>query len=240
MRRKGVLTAVCVLAALTAMLTAMKVIKWNEFIAARYEVRGVDVSHYQGEIDFDCLAHQGMRFAFIKATEGSSHIDERFAENFAAASEAPLRAGFYHFFSYDSEGVSQAANYIANVSAKADMLPPVIDVEFYGTYLRRPADAQLVQPQLRTMVDALEAHYGVKPIIYCTMRAYRMYIEGAFDDCDLWIRSVYFAPDAGIPWMFWQYTDDARLDGYAGEESRIDVNVFRGSEEDFKRYGAAR
>lgn len=201
-----------------------------------YPVRGVDVSHYQGEIDFRRLAEQGMSFAFIKATEGASYVDERLNENLAAVAESPLRAGFYHFFSYDSSGAAQAENFIAHVPAGENMLPPVIDVEFYGGYRLRPADRDAVVPELRAMVDALEARYGVKPILYCTLRAYRLYVREAFDDCDLWIRSVYSSPRLDRGWTFWQYTDRAELDGYSGEERFIDLNAFAGDAAAFAAY----
>lgn len=204
--------------------------------AGGYAVHGVDVSHYQGEIDFDALAAQGMRFAFIKATEGSTWVDEYLEKNLAGVQTAPMRPGFYHFFSYDSPGSTQAENFIANVPALEGMLPPVIDVEFYGGYYKDPAGKEQVTRELRDMVQALEAHYGMKPVIYCTGKAYRLYIRETFEDCDLWIRSVYTRPLPGMDWTFWQYTDSAKLGGYSGKEECIDVNVFRGTAEEFFGY----
>lgn len=238
-RRKAVCIAtlllLCCIVFATLIVTGR--LRINTPSARRYPVRGVDVSHYQGQIDFCTLHRQGMRFAFIKATEGSTHTDSRFAENLAAVQESPLRPGFYHFFSYDSPGASQAAHFTETVPVLEDMLPPVIDVEFYGGYYSSPADAASVVPELRDMVDALRAHYGVSPILYCTQRAWRLYIRDFFDDCDLWIRDVYLTPRAGQDWRFWQYTDRAKLEGYSGDEPCIDVNVFRGTEADFEQYG---
>lgn len=208
----------------------------NSYLAGRYSVRGADLSHYQGVVDFAALEAQGLSFVFIKATEGSAHTDERFEENLEKVRKTSLRYGFYHFFSFDSPGKTQAENFIARVPQLDGMLPPVIDVEYYGDYFRNPPDAARVRPELEAMIDALTAHYGVKPILYSTLRAYERYLKGAFEDCDLWIRSVYFPP-VGVKWTFWQYTDRARLNGYSGEESRIDLNVFSGNEEAFSRYG---
>lgn len=200
-----------------------------------YDVLGVDVSHYQGEIDFEKLEEQGMSFVFIKATEGSTHVDERLAENASNVKRSLIRAGYYHFFSYDSPGASQAENFIENVPFQEGMLPPVIDVEFYGGYCIKPADSVWVETQLRAMIDVLESHYGMRPIIYCTQKAYSLYIKDRFDDCDLWIRSVYWRP-LSKDWTFWQYTDRAKLEGYRGEEECIDVNVFQGTMEEFLRF----
>ena len=97
-----------------------------------YPVRGVDVSAYQGEIDWDVLEKQEIDFAFVKATEGSSFVDRRFIQNYEEARKTDLRIGAYHFFSFDSSGKTQAENFIKNVPVDDEMLPPVVDFEFYG------------------------------------------------------------------------------------------------------------
>lgn len=233
MRKKRIKRAIAAFVVLLAIAALM--LNLNRIIASRYEILGADVSHWQGDVDFSLLEQQGVRFAFIKATEGSAHVDEKFEENLARVQETDMKFGFYHFFSFDSPGETQAENYIARVPALENLLPPVIDVEYYGDYFRRPPEIEPVQAQLRAMIDRLEAHYGKKPILYATQRAYRRYIQGAFDDCDLWIRSVYLPP-LNADWTFWQYTDRARLNGYSGTEKFIDLNVFRGDAEAFVRY----
>lgn len=233
MRKKRIKRAIAAFIVLLAIAALM--LNLNRIIASRYEILGADVSHWQGDVDFSLLEQQGVRFAFIKATEGSAHVDEKFEENLARVQETDMKFGFYHFFSFDSPGETQAENYIARVPALENLLPPVIDVEYYGDYFRRPPEIEPVQAQLRAMIDRLEAHYGKKPILYATQRAYRRYIQGAFDDCDLWIRSVYLPP-LNADWTFWQYTDRARLNGYSGAEKCIDLNVFRGDAEAFARY----
>ena len=201
----------------------------------RYPVRGVDVSAYQGSIDWELLAGQGIRFAFIKATEGSSFADERFAENYPAARAAGLAVGGYHFFSYDSPAETQASHFIAAVPRDEDALPPVIDIEFYGGYYQAPADPEQVREELGLLIDWLTEQYGRPPILYATRRAYSLYLAGQFEGCPVWIREVYLTPhlpDGRAP-TFWQYSDRYRLPGYEGEETRIDMNVFCGSEEEF-------
>lgn len=233
MRKKRIKRAIAAFVVLLAIAALM--LNLNRIIASRYEILGADVSHWQGDVDFSLLEQQGVRFAFIKATEGSAHVDEKFEENLARVQGTDMKFGFYHFFSFDSPGETQAENYIARVPALENLLPPVIDVEYYGDYFRHPPEIEPVQAQLRAMIDRLEAHYGKKPILYATQRAYRRYIQGAFDDCDLWIRSVYLPP-LNADWTFWQYTDRARLNGYSGAEKCINLNVFRGDAEAFARY----
>lgn len=234
-RRAAVIAAVSVLilCAVLAVLFYKQMIKINTPSVGDYPVRGVDVSSFQGDIDWSVLS-EGLDFAYIKATEGSAHIDGCFDYNYSEAQRYGLRVGAYHFFSFDSGGDTQAENFIRQVSAYDKMLPPVVDVEFYGDYRSSPKPAELVVPELKTLINALEAEYRVKPVIYATGSAYSKYIEENFSDCDIWIRDVYFTPEDG--WTFWQYSGTGRLDGYNGEEKYIDLNVFYGSKEEFDNY----
>ncbi len=213
------------------------IVQLNRPSVAEYPVRGVDVSAYQGDIDWSILAGQGIDFAYIKATEGSSFVDPCFTQNQRSAAETPLRTGAYHFFSFESSGNMQADNFIAHVSEWNGMLPPVVDVELYGTFKRNPLPAEQVQEELSEMLVRLEKHYGVKPLLYTTQSAYARYLSG-FDGYDIWIRNVFTRPRIGKRnWTFWQYTDRMQLSGYSGEERFIDMNVFNGSRVEFEQYG---
>lgn len=230
---------ICSLAAVvavTGVLVLRKEIRINPMVAGGYEVHGVDVSHYQGTIDWDVLS-QNQDFAFIKATEGSTHVDERFLDNWQAAGQTHLYLGAYHFFSFDSEGDKQAASYIETVGDLDGKLAPVVDVEYYGNKRSDPPKRAEVVRNLTAMLDALEQHYEVKPIIYTTYTIYNEYIKGEFEDYPLWVRSVYCPPSVlfGNNWSFWQYMDTAMLDGYTGAEQYIDVNVFRGTRQELEK-----
>lgn len=207
--------------------------KWqmNLCFVSGYELQGVDVSHYQGEIDWKQIQEQDIQFAFIKATEGSASVDERFYDNWNAASQTELFIGAYHFFSFDSDAQSQAALYINTVGDLHGKITPVIDVEFYGDKRSRPPEKEEVAEQLAQMLSLLEEHYHVKPVIYTTYSVYYKYIKGGFKEYPLWIRNVYFPPDWHMKgeWTFWQYTDTAVMMGYVGEEQYIDRNVFCGT-----------
>ena len=95
-----------------------------------------------------------------------------------------------------------------------------------------------VRAELDAMLAALESHYGLKPILYATEESYECYLAGAYEEYDIWIRNVIAKPrmSDNRAWTFWQYTNRGRLDGYAGEEQFIDINVFRGTDEEFSRY----
>jgi lysozyme len=204
-----------------------------------YPIRGVDVSSYQGEIDWKVIAYQNISFAFIKATEGSTLVDKYFAKNYREAIESGIRVGAYHFFSFDSAGDTQADNFIANVAAYDNMLPPVVDVELYGVHKKSPPDKENTVRELGIFLDMLEDNYGLRPIIYATEKTYDLYIAGNFCDHDIWIRNVITAPTLSDnrSWKFWQYSNRGKLKGYKGQEKYIDLNVFCGSKDEFEQYG---
>lgn len=225
-------SAVCLIIGVSAAYVNGIVIP-NQVYARHYEVIGVDVSSYQGDIDWPTLAAQDIQFAFIKATEGSSYADEKFDDNWQNAAQTDLAVGAYHFFSYDSAGSTQADNFIAHVPVREDSLPPVVDVEFYGDKERNLPEKENVSPELHALLDQLEAYYGQKPIIYATEKSYVLYIWDEFDDYDIWIRNV--VTDTNLEhWNFWQYTDKMKLNGYDGQEQFIDMNVFSGTAEEWK------
>ena len=200
--------------------------------------RSVDVSHYQGEIDWQTLATQNISFAFIKATEGSGMQDKRFVYNWEEALKTDLYVGAYHFFSFDSAGETQAENFIKTVPVTENMLPPVIDLEFYGNKFSNPPSREETHEILNPLIDKLEMYYDQKPIIYATRTSYEMYLYGYFEDNPIWIRDVLQPPS--FPeydtreWTFWQYSNRKKLKGYTGDEKFIDMNVFNGTEEEFK------
>lgn len=198
----------------------------------RFPVWGVDVSRYQGEINWKSLESQNVRFAFIKATEGSGHVDEYVSENLANAAETDIRLSAYHFFSFDSPGETQAENFISVVNAGDIDMPPVVDVEYYGTKKSDKPDRKEAEKILAPLLERLESYYGVKPIIYTTLPVYNRYIRENFSDYPLWIRNVWCEPDF-MDWKFWQFSDKGLLSGFTGEEKYIDLNVYNGSEQEF-------
>lgn len=220
-----------------AVLLYNGIIFFNNPSNEEYPVRGVDVSSYQGKIDWQVLSKENIDFAFIKATEGSTHKDKYFNDNLNNSLQTSLKVGAYHFFSFDSEGETQAENFISNVPVKDGMLPPVVDVEFYADKENNPPTKESIDKELKTLLNRLEEHYGVKPIIYTTEKVYEFYIKNTYDNYDLWIRNVIVKPNKDIrDWTFWQYTNREQLNGYSGAEKYIDVNVFNGSVRDFINY----
>ena len=242
MKRKTKVIILCAAAVVVCISTILillycGVLHINNPSKSYYPVNGVDVSAYQGDIDWQLLSGQDISYAYIKATEGSSHTDKYFENNWENAGKCGLRIGAYHFFSFESAGKTQAEHFCETVSAVDGMLPPVVDVEFYGRF-KTAADINVddIAAQLRDFVDILAEEYGMKPVIYVSEETYETIVKGRFDDCDLWYRSVYSKIPEDVKWKFWQYSNRHCLDGYNGEENFIDMNVFNGSAEEFVSY----
>lgn len=203
-----------------------------------YPVRGVDVSSYQGYIDWSEIEDSDIDFAFIKATEGSRYRDKMFGDNIENIQHTDIAAGAYHFMSFESEGKSQAENFISVVEPEKIALPPVIDLELYGEYNDKPPSASHVRRILDELIDALYEAYGKMPIIYTNRRAYSLYVSGEYEECDIWICDLVKKPALpdGREWTFWQYSHTGKIAGYDGEEEHIDLNVFAGSRAEFRKY----
>ena len=198
-----------------------------------YEVRGIDFSHYQDRIDWERLRNAKvqqvpLRFAFVKATEGLTMIDENFNENFYQAQRNDIIRGAYHFFVPDVDAREQAQFFLKQVHLEPGDLPPVLDVEKSG----RLNDREL-RKAVKVWLEIVEKHYGVKPIIYTGYSFKMKYLNDAdFDQYPYWIAHYYVNELAYKGrWDFWQYTDVGRIDGIEGH---VDCNIFRGSLEELK------
>lgn len=229
----GALAFTCALAAAVFALYRAGWIQFNFPDAARYPVRGIDVSHHQGEVDWAKVAASGVAFAYLKASEGTDWRDGRFAENWTGAERAGLARGAYHFFTFCAPGAGQAANFLAAAPPTAGALPPVVDVEFVGN-CKTWSSLDDVRNELEVFLTEVEKAWGVRPILYLTREAQVRIVRSHFDDMPVWIRSVFGAPadDLEPAWTFWQYSEAGDVPGVTG---RVDLNVFRGSAEAFEK-----
>lgn len=200
-----------------------------------YEIHGIDISHYQGDIDWDDLRNamiEGcpLRFIVIKATEGSSQVDEKFNDNFYMAREYGYIRGAYHFWSNKSTAREQAYFFLNKVRLEEGDLPPVLDVE------HKPKDrsAEDFQRDILTWLHIVEDKYHVKPIIYTYYKFKEKYLNApVFDDYPYWIAHYYVDKvEYKGEWKFWQHTDVGRLPGIKGY---VDFNIYNGSYYDLRK-----
>lgn len=199
------------------------------------DVQGVDVSWHQGPIDWRALAADGVGFAYIKATEGGDYVDPRFARNWEDARAAGLPHGAYHYFTLCRPGAQQAAHFIATVPREAGMLPPAVDLEHKGPCRHGPTMTD-VTGEMNLFLDTLEAHYGVRPILYTTREFHDAHLADLRGE-RFWLRSLYTRPNfRTADWVIWQHHNGARKRGVSGP---VDLNAFRGNAAAFSRFTAA-
>ncbi len=200
-----------------------------------YEIHGVDISHYQGEIDWDKLRDamiEGypLRFIMIKATEGSTKLDDKFVDNFYQTRENGYIRGAYHFWSNKSSARSQAYHFLDKVHLQEGDLPPVLDVE------HKPADKSVeeFQQDILTWLHIVEDKYHVKPILYTYYKFKEQYLSTpVFEDYPYWIAHYYVDKiEYKGNWKFWQHTDVGKLPGIKGY---VDFNIYNGSYYDLKK-----
>lgn len=196
-----------------------------------YEVRGIDISHYQGRVNWEKLRNASVgdapiSFVFIKATEGSDLLDSDFNRNFANAKRNDLIRGAYHFYVPGVSPRKQADYYLSIAQLEPGDLPPVLDVEKIGNL----TPAQL-RRDVKIWLDTVEKEYQVKPIIYTGYKFKIDYLNTPeFDAYPYWIAHYYVDKlEYKGKWSFWQYTDCGRISGIKGF---VDSNIFNGTVEE--------
>ena len=192
-----------------------------------YSIHGIDVSHYQANIDWDEVKAMQVKnikigFAFIKATEGTEDVDNAFRTNWKGAKKAGIPRGAYHFFNPYRSGKAQAENFMDAVKLTPGDLPPVLDVEQAGTLSK-----EKLQQRVSEWLTIIERHYNVKPVIYTGADFYANLLNGKFDDYPLWVAHylVKDKPRVSRDWSFWQHNEAGHVNGVYGF---VDFNVFNG------------
>ena len=210
---------------------------------------GIDVAKYQKKIDWTKLSlkaradgtiaasgkgaryMQPVLFALIKSTEGVTIKDPYFDRNFEGAAKAGIIRGAYHFLSVNSPVDEQVKFFIENTPLRKGDLPPVLDLEISKKTMQQQ-HTKVCRMALQWL-KAIEKHYGVKPIVYTYENYYKDYLHGhGFDNYDFWI-ARYGAEPSARRWEIWQLTDKGVCTGIG---PKVDVDRFRGSYSDLKKY----
>lgn len=196
-----------------------------------YPVRGIDISHYQEDIDWNVLSSATLNghklsFIIVKATEGVSISDKYFKNNFKRARKNGYVRGAYHFYIPGRDAKMQADFFISNVKLEKGDLPPVLDIEKHGGM-----SIQDLQGELLEWLRVVKQHYGVNPIIYTNYAFKIKYLNTKdFDEYPFWIAHYYKDElDYNGPWIMWQYTDCGKVLGITGN---VDCNVFNGTRDE--------
>ena len=199
-----------------------------------FAIQGIDVSKYQGDVDWTAVANSGVRFAYIKATEGGDYLDEKFRQNWELSRASGIARGAYHFAYWCRPAQEQAAWFLANVPNDPSALPPVLDVEWNPQSRTCPHKLPREQAlaMMHTILSAMEQAYGKRPVIYTSVDFHRDVLQGEFQDYPMWVRSVRAYPSVKYGdrrWNFWQHTATGSVPGVRGY---VDRNCYYGSLDD--------
>ena len=207
----------------------------NPDIPEGYSIRGIDISHHQGEIDWDDLSKarigdEPVSFVFVKATEGRLMYDDNFKDNFYEAREHGFVRGAYHYFSPSVPAKLQAANFLKHANLEGGDLPPVLDIEEAGNL-----SVEEVRQAVREWIAEVRKKYDALPIIYTYYKFKEKYLDTKeFNQYPYWIAHYYVRKvKYKGQWKFWQHTDCGHLPGIEGE---VDLNVYNGSMYDLRRH----
>jgi lysozyme len=195
-------------------------------------LHGIDVSHFQGEVDWAKVKSAGIAFAFIKATEGITYTDPKFAANWQGAKDAGVVRGAYAFYVAGDDPAKQAAHFMATVRMESGDLPPVVDIETKGASTE--ADAP-VTADLHDYLRALEKATGVKSIIYTSPGFWNAHFDDSFGAYPLWVAEYEIEEPNAVNgwdgWTFWQHSQGGTVDGVPG---KVDLDSFAESASSLK------
>lgn len=197
-------------------------------LSKSYQVRGLDLSHHNGDINFDKINF--IDFVFLKATEGSTWNDKAFTKNYSAFKKKKIEVGAYHFFRFDVDGKIQARNFLSHLKGKEFNLPLIVDVEQNSNPFTSRSQ---VITRLKDFVNEIKNRTGSKPIIYTNGIGYSLFIFGEFDDHPLWLSATNSILPSIINCKFWQFNITGVLPELSHE---ADLNVFKGSRKEWEEY----
>ena len=193
---------------------------------------GIDISEYQDHINWDDVkeikGNFPIEFIFIRASVGNDRRDYKFKKYWAKAKEMKFVRGAYHYYRPNENSIEQANNFIKNVKLNKGDFPPVLDIE----KLPKEQSIDRLKIGLQRWLDKIEAHYGVKPIIYSSESYYNDFLKEDFSDYPFWIANyTAFYSDIDDDWSAWQVSENGEVNGIKG---RVDINIYNGTSEDLK------
>jgi lysozyme len=195
-------------------------------------LRGIDVSTFNGPVDWAQAVDSGLSFAFAKASEGLTIHDDRFAANWAGMKASGVVRGAYHFFRADDDGAAQADVFLGCVgSFEEGDLPPVLDWE-----TSTDVDATTTIAAAHAFVAEVQKLTGLPTIIYTTVGYWSSLGDpGDFAQNPLWIASdetmCPTPPPPWTDWLFWQHSAQGAVPGLSGA---VDLDWFAGSVDELR------
>jgi lysozyme len=203
---------------------------------------GIDVSHWQGNIDWTTLKNSGVKFSYAKATDmqaphdpSKTYKDPTFPNNYAGAKSIGAYSGAFHFFREGYDGKGQADFFLSYYTPKRGDLLPAIDVE------TEPHDVNQYVADLRACVDEVAKAIGGKaPMIYTQKSIWDACGNPqGFANCPLWVVDPHHSDQPILPstwttYTFWQYKVDVVPPFYGIE--KVDFDYFNGAISDIGKF----
>lgn len=189
-------------------------------------ILGIDISHYQGKINWNILELQikdrPVEFFVFRATMGDDQ-DKLFKEYWQALDTAKIARGAYHYYRPNENSTKQAENFINTVKLKPGDLRPILDIERNSTI---QSQARL-REGIKNWLNIVENHYGVKPILY-TGDTFNQHVllGNGFEDYPLWVANYnpIQEPESDY-WVIWQFSEKGKMKGISED---VDLNILRG------------
>lgn len=184
---------------------------------------GIDVSHHQGEIDWDLLLKEKgfdtiLDFVYCKVTEGTDHVDTQWERNREYLNKHGIPNGAYHYFKPMGDSKAQAEHFLFNYKIRSIDLPPVLDVEEEGI-----SDEEL-RKKVVVWCNIVKKETGINPIIYTSLHFYETKFREQLTGYNYWIaaysREPKYMMDKSV--LHWQFSENGRLPGIDG---KVDLNV---------------
>lgn len=201
--------------------------------ASTTPVKGIDVSEYQGTIDWAQVKAAGKDFAVIRVSDGTGHLDTKFSANWTGAKNAGVVRGSYQFFRASEDATAQANLLLSKIGTyEATDIPPVLDVEVMDGQTKAK-----VLSGIATWVSVVAPAIGRKPIIYTSPGFWDGLGAPADTTATLWVAhwgvSSPTLPNSWTDWAFWQYSDTGSVSGISGA---VDLDEFHGASSDLAQF----
>jgi lysozyme len=195
---------------------------------------GIDVSHHEGDINWDAALamrynNVSINFVIGKATEGTNFIDKNYIINRQQLNKKGVLQGAYHYLKANQNGITQANFFIANAQLQKNNIIPVLDVE----ELSGASPAEL-ESCVKDWLTTVEDYYHVKPIVYANAAFYNQYLVEVCKNYPLWVAHYTSnkAPTVNKTWQIWQHSEQATINGI---NDLVDFNVYQGDSVSFSK-----
>lgn len=215
-------------------------------------VYGIDISHFQDNVDWDNLAlycdkdgnvYQGtpksktymqpVLFAYMKATEGATVKDAKFATRMREAEKHEVAKGAYHFLRLGSDVNLQVKNFIETVNWTPGDMPPALDVEALDEI--KSYGKEKLCSMMFEWLEQVEKKLHVRPIIYTREEIRDNYFmdDPRFSKYTCWISHYHPNGPSNKEWKIWQLTEKGYVKGINGN---VDINLFKDDYKSFLKY----